>query len=477
MPGSTPQHTGDLKLSEVIAALSCALDLVEGHPLGHAGRTCLLALRLAAELRLPSTERAVLFHATLLKDAGCLTTTARLNAVFAAEDAALQHTRSLFEWSGTLASVRRSLRRVAGHGHSLTRGVCRATRNLSGAGVARNLVRTRCMRGAEIGRMLGLPEMAAGAISSLDEHWNGGGMPAGLRGQEIPFLARVIGLAQTVESLVNAHGVAAAQRLTQGRRGSWFDPGLVDALGPLWKERSFWQELGACDVQARLAAVEPDAPSLTADEPHFDFIAEAFATAIDAKSPYTYRHSEAVAALAVGIGERLEFSPIELRDLRRAALLHDIGKLRVSNLILEHPGPLTLQEMRLLRRHPAYTYEILSRIARFRDLAEVASSHHERLDGTGYHRGLSGDQLSLPARALAVADIAEALSAERPYRGGLPWSEVLRVLDNDAGSKICAECLAALSALPGETIYPPTHFPPGQPSPREPAAEFSHCTK
>jgi HD-GYP domain-containing protein (c-di-GMP phosphodiesterase class II) len=111
--------------------------------------------------------------------------------------------------------------------------------------------------------------------------------------------------------------------------------------------------------------------------------------------------------------------------------------------------------MRRLRRHPAYTHEILSKIARFRDLAEVASSHHERLDGTGYHRRLTGDQLSLPARALAVADIAEALSAERPYRGGLPWSEVLGVLGHDAGSKICAECLAALSALAPETTYPP----------------------
>jgi putative nucleotidyltransferase with HDIG domain len=287
-------------------------------------------------------------------------------------------------------------------------------------------------------------------------------MPAGLRGHEIPILARLIGLAQTVESLVNAHGVAAAQRLTEGRRGAWFDPALVDALGPLWKDGSFWQELSACDVQARLAALEPDARSLTADEPHFDFIAEAFATAIDAKSPYTYRHSEAVAALAVGIGERLELSPIELRDLRRAALLHDIGKLRISNLILDRPGPLTHQEMRLLRRHPAYTYEILSKITRFRDLAEVASSHHERLDGTGYHRRLTGDQLSLPARALAVGDIAEALSAERPYRSGLPWSEVLRVLGQDAGSKICAECLAALSTLPETTVCPPAHVLPAR---------------
>ncbi len=456
MSGSTLQQAGNLKLSEVIAALSYALDLVEGQPMGHAGRTCLIALRLATELTLPRTERSALFHATLLKDAGCLTTTARLSAVFAAEDAALQHTRSLFEWSRTLASVRRSLRRVAGHGHSLTRGICRATRNLSGVGVARDLVKARCTRGAEIAQMLGLPEVTASAIQSLDEHWNGGGMPAGLRGQDIPFLARLIGLAQTVEGLVGTHGVKAAQRLTEGRRGTWFDPALVDALGLLWKEHSFWRELGACDVQARLAAVEPAARSMIADEPHFDFIAEAFATAIDAKSPYTYRHSEAVAALAVGIGERLELSPVELRDLRRAALLHDIGKLRISNLILDRPGPLTLEEMRRLRRHPAYTHEILSKIARFRDLAEVASSHHERLDGTGYHRGLTGDQLSLPARALAVADIAEALSAERPYRGGLPWSEVLGVLGRDAGSKICAECLAALSTLPPETTYPPS---------------------
>jgi putative nucleotidyltransferase with HDIG domain len=415
--------------------------------MGHAGRTCLIALRLADELVLPPLERAALFYSSLLKDAGSLTTTARLSSAFAAEDAALEHTRSLVEWSRTLARVRRALRQVAGHGYALTRRICIASRNLSGAGVGREMARVRARRGAEIARMLGLPDLVASAIASVDEHWDGGGMPAGLRGREIPLTARVVGLAQCVEVLVREYGLESARWMVEGRSGTWIDPELVTVLRPLWRVPSFWQDLGACGLQARLMNAEPGNLALEADERHLDLIAEAFATGIDAKSPYTYRHSEAVAALAVGIGERLALPPFELRELRRAALLHDIGKLRIANSILDKQGALTPEETRQVRRHPAYSYEILSKIARFRDLAEVASSHHERLNGTGYHRGLTADQLPPAARALAVADMAEALSAERPYRGGLDWSEVVRILAQEAGSGICAECFTALGAV------------------------------
>jgi HD-GYP domain-containing protein (c-di-GMP phosphodiesterase class II) len=173
-------------------------------------------------------------------------------------------------------------------------------------------------------------------------------------------------------------------------------------------------------------------------------VAEAFVRVIDAKSPWTYRHSEGVAEIAVGIGRILGFSSLELRDLRRAALVHDIGKLGISNLILDRPGALSEEERAEIRRHPELTQRILARMTCFRDLADWASAHHERLDGRGYHRGLTGEQLSTGSRVLVVADICDALSAERPYRGPLPTGQVLEIMQKDAGEGICPDCFEAL---------------------------------
>ena len=142
----------------------------------------------------------------------------------------------------------------------------------------------------------------------------------------------------------------------------------------------------------------------------------------------------------------LGYSPNELRDLRRAALLHDIGKLGVSNLILDKPGKLDAEEWVQMRRHPALTVKILERVGAFRDLAATAGAHHERLDGGGYHLGLTGDQLNRDARILAVADVCEALTAERPYRAALPPDEVRAIMRRDAGRALCPEALGALEA-------------------------------
>ncbi len=170
--------------------------------------------------------------------------------------------------------------------------------------------------------------------------------------------------------------------------------------------------------ERHLAALEPEDQILVADEDRLDDIARAFARVIDAKSPFTYLHSERVAELAVTIGRRLHFDEVELRDLRRAGLLHDIGKLGVSTLILDKPDRLTERERAEIRVHPAYTQRILERVAAFSGIVEIASAHHERLDGKGYHLGLPAERLSPMSRALAVADVYEAITADRPYRRG-----------------------------------------------------------
>ena len=193
-----------------------------------------------------------------------------------------------------------------------------------------------------------------------------------------------------------------------------------------------------------IGAFEPEDRVQHADGERLDRVAEAFALIIDAKSPYTGSHSVGVARIAVAVADVLGYGPRELRDLRRAALLHDIGKLGVSNLILDKPGKLDDEEWVQMRRHPELTVRILERVGAFRDLAATAGAHHERLDGRGYHLGLRAEQLNRDARILAVADVCEALTAERPYRAAMEPDQVRAIMRRDAGTAFCPEALGAL---------------------------------
>ena len=193
--------------------------------------------------------------------------------------------------------------------------------------------------------------------------------------------------------------------------------------------------------------MEPDDRALKATPERVDLVARAFAEIIDAKSPFTYRHSEEVAKVAVAIAERAGMHPEETRDLMRASLLHDIGKLGISNRILDKPGGFTAEEYGEIKRHPKITHDILSRVGPFRPIAETAASHHEKLDGSSYHRGIGSEDLDLPARILAVADIYDALSADRPYHKALPQEKVIRILREESATRIDPECVAVLEEL------------------------------
>jgi HD-GYP domain-containing protein (c-di-GMP phosphodiesterase class II) len=446
-PSHPPHHPseedGDIRLSEVISALSYALDLTEGAPEGHSVRTCLIGMRIATEIGLDADARSSLFYALLLKDAGCSSNAAATCALFAADDQTVKQTWKTTDWTSRWRSFTHVARNVR-PGASLVAKVKQVASFGSAGPVGTELVRTRCERGADIARMLELSDDTAAAIRALDEHWDGRGIPLGLRGQEIPLLARIACLAQTVETFHSVYGFQAALAVARERAGRWFDPDLVRALHALRADGAFWAGLVEGDARARTAALEPADRVLTADEERLDRIAHAFARVIDAKSPYTYRHSEGVALYADAVGRVLGFGPEALRDLRRAALLHDVGKLGVSNRILDKPGKLTEQEFAVVRRHPEHTYQVLARVARFRPLAETAASHHERMDGQGYHRGIPAGTLPVAARVLAVADVCDALSAERPYRAALPREQVLRIMRGQAGPGLCPDTFRAL---------------------------------
>jgi HD-GYP domain-containing protein (c-di-GMP phosphodiesterase class II) len=431
-----------IPLSKVIGALSYALDVTEGEPPGHAVRTCMIGMRLGEVLELPAPTRSHLFYALLLKDAGCSANSAKMAALFGADDHVAKRTSKRIDWSGRLPAFIWSMRTVA-PGGSVRSRLERLLDIKEEGQVTRALMQARCDRGAEIALLLGLEPETAEAIRALDEHWDGAGQPRGLQGEEIPLLGRILCLAQTAEIFHAAGGFRAAYGVARKRRGGWFDPALVDALQTLGDDPDFWDSLQTADV----AEWEPPDRPLLADDVRLDAIANAFAGVVDAKSPWTYRHSDRTSLIVLGLANALGADGPAMRDLRRAALLHDIGKLSISNRILDKPAALTRSEFARVCEHPIVTERILSRVPGCEHLATLAAAHHERLDGSGYPHGLDEQQLTLRMRVLAMADVYEALTSERPYRRALSSDDALAVIRSEVPERLDPEVYGALERL------------------------------
>ncbi|RYG68476.1 HD domain-containing protein, partial [bacterium] len=326
-------------------------------------------------------------------------------------------------------------------------------RFLSEGDVMREVTETRCTRGAEIARLLGFSSLVSDAVRDIDEHWDGRGAPRGLKGEETGIVARVLGVAQTLEVFVTDCGIVEAYRMLGRRRGRWFDPAIVAACGSFRDDAEFWGA-HAARAEALTLEIPVAAAAQTVVDSEIDDICEAFAQIVDAKSSFTAEHSTRVTAYAVELGRAFGFETERLRMLRRAALLHDVGKLGVSNGILEKPGKPTDEEFAAIRLHPRFTWDILSPIRGFSRLADLAAAHHERLDGRGYWRGWDAERLDLDMRILAVADVFDALSADRPYRGAMTMTEVFGILDRESGVALDASCIEILRERYGDRSEP-----------------------
>ena len=322
------------------------------------------------------------------------------------------------------------------------RAIAHAVQN--GADIHRELTETRCSRGAQIARQLRFSEDVADGIQALDEHWDGSGQPQGLGGEEIPLYSRIALLAQVVDVFHASAGPQATREEVARRGGRWFDPRIADAFAVLARDPEFWRQLASDDLEQRVLEMEPAQQLQPVDDDYLDDIALAFGQIVDAKSPFTAGHSSRVALIADQLSEQLGLGAAERRWLRRGALLHDLGKLGVSNQILDKPGKLDPSEWAAVQRHALHTEQILGRISAFGVLARVAGAHHEKLDGTGYPRGLDARHIRLETRIITAADIFDALTADRPYRAAMPTAQALQVMRDGVGSSIAADCLAAL---------------------------------
>ncbi|WP_339763143.1 HD domain-containing phosphohydrolase [uncultured Hoeflea sp.] len=431
------------KLAELLGALSYALDLTEGQPAGHCIRCCWIGTRIGETLGLSDDELRDLYFTLLLKDLGCSSNAARICELYLADDISFK--RDFKTIDGSLSSALRFVFAKTGLESGLSERI-RAIVNIlqNGGEISRSLIETRCHRGADIAARMRFSKRVQDGILSLDEHWDGSGKPEGLKADAIPQISGIALLSQVIDIFHTENGDAAALGEARARAGDWFDPALVEAFLKAQSDPEFWTVLKSADIEARVFAMKPARISEPVDEDYLDDIAAAFSDVVDAKSPFTADHSNRVTLYTDMIAEEMGLDQAHRRWLRRAALLHDLGKLGVSNQVLDKPGKPDEEEWNSIKRHPAESEAILLRVHAFRDIAPVAAAHHERLDGKGYPYGLKGEEICLEARILTVADVFDALSADRPYRAAMPVARALAILDADAGVAFDPNCIAAL---------------------------------
>lgn len=414
--------------------------------MGHSVRTCLIAMRIGRTLGLSDPELADLYYAALLKDAGCSTNAARIQTIFGGDEIVCKRDMKVVDWS----NIRVSLGFAVSHA---ARGASVGVKFRKLLGMLGNptkvmdgLTEARCTRGSQIALKLGFGQPVADAIYALDEHWDGHGSPGHKSGEQIPVLARILCLAQSLEVLVGTFGIEEGFGVVVKRSGTWFPDEVVRASLNLMSDSELFSQSSDESRSAALKLATPAAIA-TASPANVDAICDAFASIVDAKSTFTGEHSTRVMGYAVEIATAFGFEGERLTELRRAALLHDIGKLGVSSAILEKTDRLTDEEFAAVKQHPYQSHQILKRVEGFERIAEIAAAHHEKLNGRGYFRGLEASDLDLDMRILGVADIFDALTAKRPYRDAMPYEKALAILEAEAIDAIDPDCVAVLREL------------------------------
>jgi HD-GYP domain-containing protein (c-di-GMP phosphodiesterase class II) len=423
-------------LAELIAALSLGTDLGLGQPMEHVLRECVLALGLGELMGLDETDRSVVYYVALLAWVGCHADSYEQARWFGDDVSARADV-----YSSDLVGMNKArfVLRNLGAGDPPARRARTAVEFLvSGREAMESMHGTHCLIAGDLAMRLGLGEIVREALSQVFERWDGKGDPGLLAGSQICQPVRLVQLADVVEVFHRQGGIAAAVAVARDRSGTQFDPGVVecfcdgarDLLAPLVDATS-WNMV--IEAQPGLRQMLSNA--------ELDQALEAIADFADLKSPYTMGHSRAVADLAAEAGRTCGLPEDDIRTLRRAGLVHDLGRLGVSNTIWDKRGNLTAVERERVRLHPYLTERILSASSALSPLGVLAAQHHERLDGSGYPRGLRASALSPAARILAAADVYHAMLEPRPHRAPLSLAEAadeLRVeasdgrLDGDA---------------------------------------------
>ena len=438
------------RLAELTVALSLATDLGTGQPMAHGLRTCWLALGAAEALGLDAETRSCVYYVALLRFVGCTSDASETAAIVGGDDiafnAAMAPVLSARPAEGALHFVLHLAEDLPLHHRA-----GRVVRALADTGWEQRSLSGHCEVGARLAIRLGMDEPVRLALSHAYERWDGRGQPGGLTGEGVPMAIRVVAAARDAELWERRAGWEGAAGVLAHRRGGAHDPAVVDAV--LHGGERWLAEIGE-DPMARVLDAEP-APVRTLGPDRLDAALGAVADFADLKSPFLLGHSTGVSRLAVAAARAAGLSAEDGTAIGRAALVHDVGRVGVASGIWDHPGPLGAEQWERVRLHAYLTERVMHRSDLLAPFAGLAARHHERADGSGYHRGSAGDQLSLSARLLAAADTYHAMTEARAHRPAVPpgraASELLDLVDTGRFSRV--EVDAVLDAA-GEASRP-----------------------
>jgi HD-GYP domain-containing protein (c-di-GMP phosphodiesterase class II) len=398
--------------TEVLAALSLAIDLGLGQPMDHMLRSATMGTRLAERLGLSERERGTVFYTGLVMWIGCHADSHEYARWFG-DDISMRHDSHFIDWSGP--TYRRFLISNLGRGSTLPkRAQLAAKLFIDARGNLGTLVRSHCLSAALLAEEIGLGADVCEALPYAYERWDGSGLPTGAAGSQIPVAMRVAQVADIAEVHHRTYGATAAITEVRRRSGKQFDPDIVAEFSAAADNLLRDDE----DVWSTAAGLAPD-PGQALSGTVLDRLLRAMGDFVDLKCPFTLGHSRAVAELAENAGKCAGLPNEEIEILRRAGYVHDLGRIGVSNRVWEKPGRLTHAERERVHLHPYLTGRILARVGGLKAVREAAVNHHERLDGSGYPNGLRGDDLSVRERLLATAESYCASMEPRPHRDAL----------------------------------------------------------
>ena len=397
----------------------------------HMIRACRVALRLAESVAVADADRGVMYYSGLLAWVGCHTD-AYEQAKWLGDDLAVKrdaHYGYDFGKVGPTAAF--LLRHVGGAGQSLRQRVLTGVQFPGGGRRAlAALAENHYLATDQLAAQLGLGEQVRASLRQSYERWDGKGA-YGLRGDQIAMSSRLINLADVVEVFRRTGGVDAALAVARERSGTQFDPDLVDMF--CQQAGLIFDDLDAAASWDQVIDSEPSLATVVSGV-ELDDALSAIGEFSELKSPWLMGHARGVAELAAEAGQYLGLPQADVEELRQAAFVHDIGRLGVSNTVWDKPGSLTQSELERVRLHPYLTERMLSFSAGLAQLGASAGQHHERLDGSGYPRGLSGDAIGTAGRILAAADSYHALTEARPYRPAWSAADAAAELRAEVGS-------------------------------------------
>jgi HD-GYP domain-containing protein (c-di-GMP phosphodiesterase class II)/DNA-binding CsgD family transcriptional regulator len=436
-----------LRLAELLASVSLATDLAHDRALESALGDALLSLALAERAGLPSEDLSDVYYLALLYHLGCTAAADAQTEVGAGDDISVRRWLSEADFADKPAMMRIALTRISADWGPVDRARAAFALMRAGPDFIVGAFASICEVAARLSERLGASERVTAALDHAYARWDGRVFFALPNGDSISLLARLVHLVHVAHVYHQAGGLEAADAVVRDRSGTEFDP----ELSQTWLEHS--QEivgaLAGGSLWERALAAEP-APVRRVSHSHIDRVTAAFADFADLKSAYTRGHSAQVADLASGAGTELGLDAAELIRLRRSAQVHDLGNVSVPNRVWLNAGGLNRSEWARVRLHAYHSQQVLGVAEPLRDLGELAGLHHERLDGSGYHRGLPAAAIPRPARLLAAVEVYQSMLEERPWREAMPPEKAGRQLRQEvADGKLDRDSVDAVLGAAG----------------------------